>query len=382
MRASHPLVAGVAVFAVAFGLWLGLFALRGARAGDGFDLLRWELAASANKWLYALGAPARGDPAPDEALARYFALADRGGEEGRALENAAEAAIEGRLDAVIRDAGIGFPLALPGPLAVWPPVDIEIAGSPRLLVVSPRAEIRRAGGRLLRADLGAAALAAIEREAEARDASISALAVPTGGVATYPAIVRDTAGYRAFVGTAAHEWVHHYLAFYPLGRALFLGGGPDALTINETVANVAGDELRDAAIARFGDPSPPPAAAGAPDASNAAPAVDRAAVLRALRLEVDALLADGEIAEAERRMEETRLELAERGVRIRRLNQAWFAFYGSYADRPDATDPLGPAILEIRERAGSLARFLELMRGAADRAAVERLLASLRDGGG
>ena len=49
--ASHPLVARVAVFAVAFGLWLGLFALRGARGrrprppapGDG---------ALANKWLY------------------------------------------------------------------------------------------------------------------------------------------------------------------------------------------------------------------------------------------------------------------------------------------------------------------------------------------
>ena len=374
MRASHPLVAGVAVFAVAFGLWMGLFALRGARAGDGFDLLRWELAAFANKWLYALGAPARGGPAPDEALARYFALADRRGDEARALENAVEAAIEGRLDAAVREAGIGAPLALPGPLAVWPPVDIEIAGSPRLLVVSPRAEIRRAGGRLLLPGLDAAALAAIERETEARDASISALAVPTGGIATYPAIVRDSAGYRGLVGTAAHEWVHHYLSFHPLGWAL-LRGGPDALTINETVANVAGDELRDIAIARFGDPSPPPSAAPA-----AAPAVDRAAVLRALRLEVDALLAEGRIGEAERRMEEVRLELAEGGVRIRRLNQAWFAFYGSYADRPDATDPLGPAILEIRERSGSLARFLELVRGATDRAAVERLLAALRDG--
>ena len=88
MRASHPLVAGVAVFAVAFGLWLGLFALRGARAGDGFDLLRWELSAFANKWLYAIGAPARGGPSPDEALARYFSLADRGNAEARALENA------------------------------------------------------------------------------------------------------------------------------------------------------------------------------------------------------------------------------------------------------------------------------------------------------
>ena len=365
----RSIAAGAVAFALAAGLWLALFGLREARAGDGFDFLRWELETVANKPLHALGAPLRDDPPAADALARYFALRDRDVGEARRLENVVEAAVEGRVDAAIREAGVSFPLALPGALAVWPPVDIELARSPRLLVTSPRAEIRRVDDLLLRADLTTRERDAIERAAEARDASMSVLAVPTGGVATYPAIVRASASYRALIATAAHEWVHHYLAFYPLGRAIF--DNPDTLTINETVASIAGDELAAIALARHGDPSPPRAPA-------APPRIDRDAVLRDLHTEVDALLASGRVEEAERRMDEVRDELAAHGVHIRRINQAFFAFYGTYATRGDAIHPLGGQLTEIRERSGSLARFLELVRGLTSAGEVEALLERLR----
>ena len=367
------IVPPVAALLLALGLWLGLFGLREARSGDGFDLLYWELSTVANKALFALGAPIRDDPPAADALERYFALDDRYGVEARELENIVEAVIEGRVDAAVREAGVSFPLALPGALAVWPPVDIEIARSPRVLVSSPRAEIRRAEDRLLRVDLSTRERDTIEREAEARDPSISVLAIPTGGVATYPAIVRASASYGSLVETAAHEWVHHYLAFYPLGRAIY--ADPDGLTINETVASIAGDELGAAVLARHGDPSPP-----RPPAST--PTIDRNEVLRDLHSEVDELLADGRIDEAERRMEEVRQLLEDHGVYIRRINQAFFAFYGTYATRGDAIHPLGGQLTEIRERAGSLAHFLELVRGVTSAADVEALLARLRDADG
>jgi len=377
VQPSNAIVAAVAVsgFVAAFGLWLGLLALREERAGDGFDFVRWELTTVANKWLFALGAPLRDDPPADEALVRYFALEDRAGGAGRRLENAAEAAIEGRIHAAIRAAGLSAPLPLPGALAVWPPVDLELSGSPRVLVVSPRAEIRRAAARVLRLDLDPGELLAIEDRTELEDGSLSALVVPTGGIAAYPAIVSNGRSYRTTVSTGAHEWVHHYLAFYPLGRAFF--GNADARTINETVADIVGDGLRDLVIARSGDlaPAAPP---GGP--SGEPPPVDRDAVLRALRLEVDELLAAGAIPEAERRMEEVRLQLEEAGVFIRRLNQAHFAWFSIYAARADAIDPLGLQIIEIRERAGSLGRFMELVRGVASRAGVEELLAELQAG--
>ena len=364
----------VAAFVIAFGLWLALFAWREARSGDSFDLLRWELATVANKTLFALGAPMRDDPSPEDAVARYFALEDRDGDIARRLENVVEAAIEGRVDAAVREAGLSFALPLPGARAVWPPVDIELTRSPRVLVISPRAEIRRAGDHLLRADLATHERDAIERATEARDASISALAVPTGGVATYPAIVAASRSYPSTIATSAHEWVHHYLAFYPLGRALF-GNDPDVLIINETVASIAGDELGDSVRARHGGPS----AARAP--ANP-PAIDRDEVLRDLHTEVDGLLAAGKVAEAERRMEEVRQLLADHGVYIRRINQAYFAFYGTYATRDDAIHPLGGQLLELRERAGSLARFIELVREVTAASEVEALLAGLDGGDG
>ena len=367
------MVPPLAALLLAFGLWLGLFGLREARAGDGFDLLHWELATVANKAMFALGEPLRDDPPADEALRRYFALDDRYGDEARRLENVVEAVVEGRVDAAIREAGISFRVPLPGALAVWPPVDIELTRAPRVLVTSPRAEILRVQDRLLRADLTLRERDAIEADAEARDSSISVLAIPTGGVATYPAIVRASASYRSLVATAAHEWVHHYLAFYPLGLAIY--EDPDGLTINETVASIAGDELGAMVLARHGDPEPP-------RPPGRAPTIDRDEVLRDLHAEVDQLLAAGRIEEAERRMEEVRDLLDDHGVRIRRINQAFFAFYGTYASRPDAIHPLGGQLTEIRERAGTLARFLELVREVTSAAEVEELLGRLRAGGG
>ena len=372
MSAASPSLVALAAGLLAFLLWAGLFELHEAEAHEEFDvaqLVRWELGALANKWLFAAGAPLRDDPEPDEALAAWFALGDRRDAEGRRLENVAESAIEGRVDAAIREQGLSFPLPLPGALQVWPPLDIELTASPHVLVISPRTEIRRQEQRVLQFDLGRDELLEIEREAEERDASIAAFVAPTGGVAFYPAIVSDANSYRGAVGTAAHEWVHHYLTFYPLGRAYFTDD--DAQTINETVASLVGNELRDAVIERFGDPTPPlaPAPAAAP-----APDIDRSTVLRELRLEVDALLEEGKVEEAERRMEEVRLLLADHGVSIRRINQAYFAWYGTYAARADAVDPLGNQLRELRERAGSLARFLELVRSVTTRAEVEALL--------
>ena len=377
-------------FLVALLFALGIFALRDARAGDAFDVLRWERTTLANKWLHALGAPFRDDLADDEALRRYFALDDRESGEGRELENAVEAVIEGRIDRVFADLEVDgrFPL----PASVFPPVDVEIAGSPRALVISPRDRIERLSSELLRPDLDADDFEEIERETE-EDRSLSALVVGTGGVATYPAVVAGGRSYRRTIETAAHEWVHHYLVFYPLGRSFF--NSSDLQTINETVADVVGDEVAAIILERWGDPTATPATP-APDPTPAPqpasepaeppppdrnpPAPDRNEVLRELRLEVDGLLAAGQIDDAEARMEEVRLELCDTGFCLRRINQAHFAWFGTYAARDDATDPLGPQIFALRERSGSLAAFLEAVRAAQSRADIEELVAVDRDG--
>ena len=89
---------------------------------------------------------------------------------------------------------------------------------------------------------------------------------------------------------------------------------------------------------------------------------------------VDALLAAGNVTAAEARMAEVRDQLAAQGTEIRRLNQAYFAWYGTYAARPDSVDPLGTQLRTLRQQTGSLAAFLERVRETASRAEIAALL--------
>jgi hypothetical protein len=211
----------------------------------------------------------------------------------------------------------------------------------------------------------------IEHDTEARDDDRSALVVPTGGLSTYPAVVSNRDDYIDTVATAAHEWTHHYLSIYPLGRDYF--SSDDARVINETVADMVGNEVAGIVAQRWPvpvEPTPTPAPAPQPTA----PPVDFNQVMRDLRVEVDGLLAAGRVDDAERRMEEVREDLATHGIQIRRLNQAYFAWYGTYAARPDSVDPLGSELRSLRERAGSLRAFLALVRGATSRDDIAALL--------
>jgi hypothetical protein len=58
-------------------------------------------------------------------------------------------------------------------------------------------------------------------------------------------------------------------------------------------------------------------------------------------------------------MEERRQFLATQGYRIRKLNQAYFAFYGTYADDPTSISPIGVELRKLREQSGSLKEFLD-----------------------
>jgi hypothetical protein len=344
--------------------------VRDARSGDRFDLFRWERKTLLGKLVHAVGAPLRDHRDADEVIAEYFALDDRSSAQGGGIENDVEASIEGRLDAVLQDLDLNARLPLLGGLSVFPPVDVELVSPPRVLVIAPRDLIERQSTGLLRPDLSLADIETIEAQAERADSTISALVVRSGGVATYPAIVTDTRSYRGTLETAAHEWVHHYLAFYPLGIRYFMSS--DVAAINETVADIVGDEVAAIAFERFGDPTAPPPPPGT------SPSVDRNEVLRDLRLEVDALLAEGRVLEAEQRMDEVRVELCVAGVCIRKINQAYFAWFGTYTARPDSVDPLGPQLRELRELSSDVAAFLARVRGAGGRDDIERLLDEAR----
>jgi hypothetical protein len=84
--------------------------------------------------------------------------------------------------------------------------------------------------------------------------------------------------------------------------------------------------------------------------------------MRETRVNVDDSLSEGKIEQAETYMELRRRFLWDNGYQIRKLNQAYFAFHGAYADQPGGAagdDPVGEAVRALRAHSESLADFLD-----------------------
>ncbi len=394
-RAWGLTAVGAGLAGVIAGLVIALVVQRDGLAPYRYHLWRWQAETLPNVIVQVMGLERR--PSAEEqqrAIEAYFALTsriraelDRSDpdlalvdalvRERAAYEGTVEFTIRERVTKAIEAAGLAEPLPLFSDVRiVWPPVAFELTSPPQLLVVSPRARIERVRNVLLKDGLTLGEIEAIEARTDT--AERVSIVVPLGGVAAYPAIVRDDRSYASMVETAAHEWVHHYLAFYPLGLSWLRGTEGEIL--NETTANIAGAKLAQVAAQLFPTQLPPGADGSAP--TRPTPTIDFRAEMRALRLEVDRLLAEGRIAEAEAAMEAKRRYFAEHGIYIRKINQAYFAFYGAYADQPAASSPIGPKIERVAELSGDVGTFLRLMRGVQSERDLDALLAKLERAAG
>ena len=271
----------------------------------------------------------------------------------------AKSVIQTQVAAVVADMGIGL-----GGQPV-PPTLYHITPLPLALIVSPRDVIRQEADISLLPDLSLDQITALEQSVE-QGLDVSALVVPVGGVGVYPTMVESTTDLNWLTQTVAHEWTHNFLTWHPLG-ALY-EASPQMRTINETTANISGTEIGAEVIKRYyPELAPQPAAQVTPQPQTPSqpqpqqPVFDYRAEMHTTRVTVDALLADGKIKEAEDYMEQRRVFFWDNGYHIRRLNQAYFAFYGAYADVPGGAageDPVGGAVRDLRAASPSLAAFL------------------------
>jgi hypothetical protein len=240
-----------------------------------------------------------------------------------------------------------------------PPVNFELEAPPHLLVVSPRDRIESSREVVLEQDLSVAEMEAIEDKVD--DLGVSSLVVKLGGLgATYPSFVTDEASLRFTLDAAAEEWLHQYLFFRPLGilYTLDLTGisrNYEIAVINETVAGIAASEIGAIIYQKYYAADETDTSPSQADLSG----FDFNREMREIRRRVDDLLAQGEIEAAEEFMEERRQFLATQGYHIRKLNQAYFAFYGAYADDPTSISPIGAELRKLREQSGSLKEFLD-----------------------
>ncbi len=258
----------------------------------------------------------------------------------------------------------------------FPPISFRIEELPEVLIVSPRDRIQYAGAVLLQPGLSIEQMEQVEARAEAL--GYSALVVHIGGLGTFPAMIPYSSDLRHLIITIAHEWTHQYLALKPLGYKYSLGleRDPDMIAINETVADMVGQEIGEDAYRSLGyQPMQPQAASTAPMKVSD---FDFNAEMRRIRLEVDKLLAHGKVREAEAFMEQSRQQLVAHGYYIRKLNQAYFAFYGNYADAPYSVNPVGQELKELRSRYNSLAEFLRVVSSFRSRNDLKAALAAGR----
>ena len=297
-------------------------------------------------------------------------------EKQAAQQTTAESIVEEKISVILNEQGF----AVGG--QVIPPLKFRFTPLPQMLIISPRDEIYQKDAFPLAAGLTTDRAQELEAQVEKRFGDVSALVVPIGGLGIYPTMLLESTSLDWTIETAAHEWTHNWLELRPLG--MNYDKSPETRTMNETTANIVGKEVGDLTLRRFfpelappprPTPTPGPKPTPAPAPTRDPNVFDFRAEMRSTRVEVDRLLtearaakqsgdkatADARIKEAEDYMRERRKVFAEHGYLIRKLNQAYFAFNGAYADEPGAAgeDPVGPAVKRLRDRSPSLLAFLE-----------------------
>lgn len=283
-------------------------------------------------------------------------------ERQRQLMPTAEAILEAQVSTVLADLNLttgGQPI---------PPVLFHFTGEKYNLVVSPRDEIRQEESISIMPELNVDQHAALEAEVDTA-LNVSSLVVPVGGIGSYPTMIIRSTSLSWLADTIAHEWMHNYLSLRPLG--FNYSASPELRTMNETTTSIAGAEIGAAVIRRYYPELVTEYGLGAlesidlpvdhADPEELLRPFDYRTEMHTTRVTVDALLAEGKIEEAEAYMESRRLIFWEHGYAIRKLNQAFFSFYGAYADIPGGPageDPVGPAVRALRAQSTSLTAFI------------------------
>ncbi len=264
-----------------------------------------------------------------------------------------------------------------------PPLLYHVTPLPLALILSPRNVIEEKYDISLLPDVPLDQIAKIEDSVETRT-GLSALVVPVGGIGVYPTMVMSTTDLSWLLEVICHEWTHNYLTVRPLG--LNYETSSALRTMNETTADISGKEIS-AAVIRMFYPSlvpPPPSpttSSSSQGSSSPSGGFDFNAEMHITRVTVDKLLASGQINQAEQYMETRREFFWNNGYQIRKLNQAYFAFYGAYAEVPGGeagSDPVGPAVTALRSESPSLKIFLQRISKMTDFSQLEQAVRQYR----
>lgn len=275
-----------------------------------------------------------------------------------------EAVLQNQTERTLLDLGFGVAGQ------IFPPVLYQVSDLPLNLILSTRSKIETVMGMSLKPGMDPIEMDELENEIKS-SFDISGLIEPVGGVGTYPSMVMRTGNIHWLTDTVAHEWTHNYLSLRPLGIRYFKNYA--MRSINETTASLSGRDIGRAVIAKF---YPNQIRIGFIPMIKMSWVVSEDEIEQAginfqhemhkTRIRVDDLLEKGEVEAAEAYMEARRMVFWDAGYHIRKINQAYFAFYGSYSDTPGGAageDPIGLAVRGLRYSFKRLKPFIDTIQG-------------------
>ena len=239
---------------------------------------------------------------------------------------------------------------------VFPPVSIKIFDPPLLLVTSPRNLISREKEILLDSSMKNSRKNIIEQKI-LEEEDLSAVILEIGGLASYPSMIKPNTNFERLFELTAHEWLHQYLIFYPLGRSIFKNN--EMNEINETLANIFGKEISKKICANelyeiYCE--------NTELTTTTNKNFNYDFFMKETRETVDLLLKNNNISKAEKYMEERRKNLENEGILIRKINQAWFAFHGTYTDSPTSVSPVFSILKKIQEDTENMKEFIDILK--------------------
>jgi len=354
-----------------------------------YSLPEWESRNIGAKWFFKLGllAPWNGDKADKKRMiSYYFSLAEQeealvgkiaknfesqlSGENLAMVEEKAklsekrlskrdlvEELLESQIATKIHEIGLGPRNSLQLLGFHFPPIDLRLDLPPKILVVSPRDEIRMIEGILLEPDITLREATELEDSLlELEDLSV--IVDETAGIASYPSVVSSYKTLRETLRIASHEWLHHYLFFRPLGQAYW--NDPFITSLNETVASMFGTEIGDDVYYQLALDENETIFREIEVSSKERSKFEYRHEMWQTRMRVEELLELGKVIEAEEYMETRRQFFSDNGYFIRKLNQAYFAFHGNYGDSAASISQLHNQLIRIRENT-SIGEFVRIL---------------------
>ena len=238
---------------------------------------------------------------------------------------------------------------------IFPSPEFNVGSSPKLLVTSPRNKIERKEELLLVPSLDIETIEALEGSVASDE--LSSIIINIGGIAAYPSIIDEGKSSRDLFLTVSHEWIHQYLIFHPLGRSYF--SSKEMKEINETLANIFSKKLLKSLCKK--DFEIKNEICSIPIIKNKNK-FDYREFMKKLRNNVDELLSDGKINDAEKLMNESTLILNNNGIKIRKINQAWFAFNGTYGDSPSSISNYNNELTDLIDSYDNLKDAIDVIK--------------------